>query len=213
MSGTKTVVLALVSALAGGGVAALLASRGRPDAHLASAANSQATGEREPQAVDLSGLDSRLRQLEARTAIPSAPPPSAAQTGAGQGQQPGSPSPEEYARRLQDEMRARIAQVAAEPSDATWSQATAKVLRDEFEELAPRAKFKVADLECKTTSCLAKLAWDSYPEAAQNWGAILHSHSAKNCAKTVYVPPPEPDQTGSSYEGTVLLDCTQDRVQ
>ncbi len=123
------------------------------------------------------------------------------------------PSPEEATQNVADLMKAREAQVAAEPDDPRWSRGAAAALRKNFEDLGIRSKFKVASLECRTTSCLAKLSWPSYDGAAKAWRSVLHAQTAINCARSVFVPPPEGDQGDREYEGTVYFDCTEARAE
>lgn len=108
---------------------------------------------------------------------------------------------------------AREAQAAAEPEDRTWSREATASFPKEFEALGARGKLSVTDVTCKTTSCLAKLTWESYPDAVRSWRSVLHARYSKNCARKVFVPFPNPEQAEAAYEGTVFLDCTEDRAQ
>jgi hypothetical protein len=201
-------ILVLFGLVGGGVVAAALLSRARRDVHGPKAETTPIAFEVPAGKADTSGLEFRIRELEARAQQSTAPvaasaPPSASV----------DPSPEESSRRWLDEKRAREAQVAAEPDDRRWSQEATASFRKEFESLGVRDKFKVTDVECKTTSCLAKLTWGSYSDAVKSWHHVLLARYTKNCARQVFVPHPEQDQGDSDYEGTVFLDCTGDRAQ
>jgi hypothetical protein len=113
----------------------------------------------------------------------------------------------EWARHKAD----REAQVAAEPVDRAWSRHATAAFRKEFEDLGTKAQFTVTDVQCKTTSCLAKVRWDSYAQAGQHWRDVLHARYSQNCAREVFVPSPPVDQTDAPYEASAYFDCTADR--
>jgi hypothetical protein len=203
----------VAAGLFGGGVVAarLLSERPEARAHAAEAVDAPAA------AADTSNLELRIRQLEERAA-PSPAQGAASSTAAPEARETApsasvAPSPEESTRRWLDQMAARKSQVAAEPEDRSWSREATAAFRKDFDALSARGKFKVSDVECKTTSCLAKLSWGSYADATKSWHGVLLARYTKNCAKQVFVPPPEPGQAGSAYEGTVFFDCTEDRAQ
>jgi hypothetical protein len=209
--------VSVVSAVAGGAVALLLRPHPELRGPKAGALSLSDSPETAANTADLDRFELRIQQLEAHRASSSAPTASAASIATASAITPTSGpsglSREESARRWLETMRQREAQVAAEPDDRAWSQHATATFRKEFEAMGRPGKFWVTDLECKTTSCLAKLRWASYGDAAKSWRSVLHGRYERNCARQVFVPPPEPGRTDSAYEPTMFLDCTADRAQ
>lgn len=197
----STMILLLGMALVGGIAAAFgLQLRGRPARPKSAIENTvEVSVAPEPAISVVRTFDTSANAVAPLASAAVAPPP--------------QQSAEDAARQWAEQQRAREAQVAAEPVDRNWSREATASFRKDFETLGARDRFQVTDLECKTTSCLAKLSWGSYGDARKTWHDVLHGRYEKGCARQVFVPPPDQGQSDSSYEGTVYFDCTQDRAK
>ena len=162
--------------------------------------------------ADTSRLEGRLERLETQqtraapvatasgTAAVAAPAPAPTQT------------PEEAQAEWIGRGAARQAQLAVEPRDAAWSKKTTERFQKEFSQLGAAAHFTVADLDCKTTSCMAKLRWDSYRDAESSWRDVMHAPYATRCAREVFTPVPTAGEMDKPYEASVFFDCIEDRA-
>jgi hypothetical protein len=203
-----TLFSSLVALATGSIVTARMRSDARPEVRTIQVETTAATSADPAGAREYDALESRIRQLEMRSAAAVAPasveapkPP------------PPQQSEEEARREAVEKVASRKALVAAEADDPRWSRAATASFRKDFEALGARGRFTVKDIECKTTSCLATLSWGSYSDARRAWRAVLHARTEKNCAREVLVAPPEQSQMDAPYDGTVFLDCTEDRAQ
>jgi hypothetical protein len=202
-------VLVVIGAVVGGTTAAGLMLRRDTAKTEASPAAAEV-----PSTVDTSGLELRIRQLE-RRAVETPPRASsvpAVQAPASSGA-PVSPPPEEVARNWLETKKIREAQVASESVDNKWSKEANAAFRKELGEIGARGKFTVGDVDCRTTSCLAKVDWGSYSDAESGWHQVMFGHYSKNCSRQVFVPAPDEEHLNAPYEGEVFFDCTDDRAQ
>ncbi len=205
-------VLVVIGAVVGGTTAAGLMFRARRDTPKTEASPAAAEV---PSTVDTSGLELRIRQLEQRAAVETPPRASSVpsvQAPASAGA-PVSPPPEEVARNWLETKKTREAQVASEPVDSRWSKEANAAFRKELGEIGARGKFTVGDVDCRTTSCLAKVDWGSYSDAESGWHQVMFGHYSKKCSRQVFVPAPDEEHVNAPYEGEVFFDCTEDRAQ
>jgi hypothetical protein len=100
----------------------------------------------------------------------------------------------------------------AEARDARWSDATAGLLRNDLARLADAAGFTIGEVDCRTTSCEAHVAWSDYNASVNHYTDILHGSYAVPCRREMVLPAPEnPSQL---YETVVMFDCTRpDKVR
>jgi hypothetical protein len=169
-----------------------------------------------PGLSDTSDLEARLQRLEQRAApVPTAATASAAPSASGQGTPApvATQSPEEARARWAARGAERAAQVAAEPRDAAWSRKAMDTFAKEFKQLGAMGHFTVSELDCKTTSCMAKLRWDSYSDAANGWRSVMHAAYKTTCSREVFAPLPNPEDADKPYTGSVYFDCTDDRAE
>lgn len=95
--------------------------------------------------------------------------------------------------------------------DPRWSRdANAKIEATLQKVNSEGAHVSVEDVDCRMTSCLAKLTWPDYKTAVQEYFAVLHNPVGMNCSIEMSLPPPE--KLESSYATTAVYDCHQERT-
>lgn len=103
----------------------------------------------------------------------------------------------------------------AEPIDARWAHTAHERYSGDFEKLSERLSgsgqsngFNVRNLDCRSTSCVATLEWDSYADAAKGAEAIAFHGYEENCALSVVPFPPDDAAEARSYSHDVVFDCS-----
>jgi hypothetical protein len=92
-----------------------------------------------------------------------------------------------------------------EPRDARWASATEAKLEADLASVATASKLKVVRVECRTTTCVGTLEWQSYPEAMRGYGATMRRPFSVNCAQQVLLlPPPNP---AAPYQASMIFEC------
>jgi hypothetical protein len=98
-----------------------------------------------------------------------------------------------------------------EGRDARWAASTQAALQADLDGLGRNAGFQVRDVDCRTTTCLARLAWPSRDDAMRQTRRVTQAAYSKSCTREIYAPPPAAGTAGP-YEGEVLFDCESDRT-
>jgi hypothetical protein len=156
--------------------------------------------------ADLDRVEARLRLLESRPhqVVPAggAPVPSAApkvEEGADE------PTPEAGQAEFWDKVRRSVDAHIAEPADPAWAARTSASLSSDLTPLAEKGHFRVASLDCRTTTCLAKLDWPAGADVRHEYGKLLHEPYRANCTRS-FVLEQKPSASGEQ-EGLLLFDC------
>jgi hypothetical protein len=184
------------------------------------------------EAAQTRALERRFAQLEEGSRRPvyvpvvpvppaapgeSAPPAAEAQPspGAPSAPEPTAPAAKRYtspAARAADrlaELRAhdekRIRQHWSEPIDPGWSATATPALRKGLEHLAESSKFKVANVDCRNTSCLAVFDWPSYADAEAEYAKIAHETLDVNCGRGITLP--EVADPSKPLQATMYFNC------
>jgi hypothetical protein len=105
----------------------------------------------------------------------------------------------------------RIERHGHEARDASWASSTEAALRSELDGLGGDIGFQVRDIDCRTTTCVARLNWPSHGDALRQRRRVAQAAYSKECSREVYSPPVA-DGTAGPYEATVLFDCESDRA-
>lgn len=144
---------------------------------------------------DFSALQARLAELEARAnaqrPAPQGPPPVPDRGG----------SQADH----QDEHQETIDQHSRESIDPRWSLQANRLLEADLGEVASRDHLQLIRVDCRTTTCLATIAWQSYASALSTYGDLLHGAYRVNCGRRILLPPPE-DRT-RPYQAQLIFDC------
>jgi hypothetical protein len=122
-------------------------------------------------------------------------------------------TPEETERRVAADFHAVLANHSRDPIDPRWAPQTAEKYKTDISALQEKLKFDLMDIDCRTTSCAARLKFASANTASQNWGGILHSRYSSNCAVRVFLEGIySVSNRADPFETTVLFDCTEARA-
>jgi hypothetical protein len=98
-----------------------------------------------------------------------------------------------------------IRQHWAEPDDKAWSSITTPSLRASMESLAKASTFKVVDVNCRSTSCLATFEWPSYDDASREFSKIADEPTQMNCTRGITLP--EVTDQSQPVQATMIFGC------
>ncbi|MEQ9499925.1 MAG: hypothetical protein RIT81_23815 [Deltaproteobacteria bacterium] len=93
---------------------------------------------------------------------------------------------------------------AETPFEASWAEPAAAGLREELGRIAEDRAFTVAEVDCRSRSCVVTLDWPTYDGVMEDAGAVLH-RTTLPCANEAFVPPP--DDPAAPYRTEILFDC------
>lgn len=94
------------------------------------------------------------------------------------------------------------------PVDPSWARAAQEMMRSDLEMLGEDiVGFRVQDVDCRTTTCSAKISWNSFDDASLGFGVLLGHRYEENCATRIVLQPP--DNMQARYETTLLFDCSK----
>jgi len=156
--------------------------------------------------VDLRPIEERLARLEdaSRPLMHQDTPPA----------EPPDPSPTAY----MDRERERGQQAASsreeehnrEERDPIWSARANADFGSDLAGLGASHQLRVESVDCRSRSCFAYVNWPTFREARASTSDLLHHDYRQNCARLVYLPPPEnPDVP---YRARVDFNCTNLRT-
>jgi len=136
-------------------------------------------------------------RLEAERADGAAP-----RVGAGPHHAEDPPPVEQQAAAHQVEHEARIATHDREARDRRWAPSAEAKLEASLHQLG-KDKFKTVQVECRSTSCTAKVEWPTFGAARDGYADVLHIASGLNCEREILLPPPANPE--ASYQATFVL--------
>ncbi len=150
------------------------------------------------QAAEIAQLSARLEAVENRRSsepLPPAAPPM---------------SPEESARIDAQRHTAVLEAHASEPTDPKWAPHATSALRGHLEDLAPKLKGRLVDLDCRSVTCVGTLEWPSRADAMQSVRTMATTaYRHENCAREFWVT------NGGSSDGSartqVIFNCEDAR--
>lgn len=145
----------------------------------------------------------------ARTVFPSVPqlrPPNASRDldeSPPPGESRPARDPEAYRQMRQTEHEVAIATVASQSRDPRWSRQAEASLTETMKRLkAATPALSDATVDCRSTSCTIATTWTSHSDAREHFGALLQERWDVNCAREIYLNPPEKD---GPYSATLVL--------
>lgn len=104
-----------------------------------------------------------------------------------------------------------IAEHRRQPVDEGWAASTSASLQSDLARIgAAKGRFRVVQVDCRETTCIAEMEWPSFDAAREGFGAALHHAYEANCARRVYLP--EPSDSSQRYRATMYFDCGQSRA-
>lgn len=147
------------------------------------------------QEARIQALEQRVAELTSRAeAVPSAPsaPPS-------------RPDPEELKQALLQQQQMRLDAHQRQPIHPTWSSEATRAFSTDFSALTQGQQFAVRSIDCRSTSCIARVEWPSYAEATTNYQVLLQHSYALDCTRSLLLPDPEDPER--AYEASLILEC------
>ena len=153
----------------------------------------------------LSQIEARLRQLESqqKAPLPATPAPApAAQAEAPAGEEP---TPEVRSAAFWEKVRASVDAHNAELRDPSFAAKATDLLSSDLAALAASNHFKVASLDCRTTTCLAKVEWPSERTAADEYSKLATEPFRVNCGRSVALE--EAPLPSGARQAVLLFEC------
>lgn len=96
----------------------------------------------------------------------------------------------------------------AEPVDGTWSGQATTELTNALHEIGVKGGFRVAQVDCRSKSCVATIEWPNYAAASAAWGEILVHQYRLPCRTSVYLE--DPIDVTPPYRTAVVYECPRD---
>jgi hypothetical protein len=200
------VVPALIGALSGVGAMLLFRS--------AQAPLPAAPRLADPRPIVVAAPDHRVDVLEAQvrslqTARADSPQAGSAQPAAPIAPAPDSPqvaeSRQASAERFAREFESRLDARSSEPRNSAWAAAKEASISRELPRLGAAAheSFSLVNVDCRTTTCVARLEWPSEQTARNELPQLLRSTGDLGCANQIAFPP----GSGEPYRASLLFDC------
>ena len=126
-------------------------------------------------------------------------------------EQPEQLSIEESHARDQRRVEEFIGRHEAEPVETEWEKRKTEEIGSTLARLGTDLGFEVANLSCRSQTCVARVRWQSFEQAQAEYQAIAFKSSI--CETMISLPPPESDAEGTEYEQVVLYKCERGREQ
>lgn len=90
-----------------------------------------------------------------------------------------------------------------EPRDAPWAREREQALTGQLTQAAPTVGMEVVGVDCRTTSCVARLRWADMATARGQIAALLDETARVGCARRIQFP----DTGAAPYEAELYLEC------
>ena len=125
------------------------------------------------------------------------------------GQQAGG-APELTGREIEERHARLVAEHFREAVDVEWAPGAAKALAAALRSVEGGGAFRVVDVDCRTTTCVGVLEWQSYEAAIHGARPALHLYCEEvNCPRQIVLP--EPPDRKTRYRASILFDCSKTR--
>ena len=150
---------------------------------------------------EVAELRSRLAALEARSIA--SPPVN-------------TPVPKTAEEAVADDGQRHIALLAAhnrEGVDGHWTARANQLFEGDLEKASTAGSFRVLGVDCRTTTCTTQIEWPSYAVARERYGQLLQQNYQMNCAREVYLEPPDPSAEDKPFQATAYFDCERLRAE
>jgi hypothetical protein len=107
--------------------------------------------------------------------------------------------------------RRAIQQHDAEQLDPHWSESTARSLTSTIAKLGKTSGFRVSNVDCRTTSCVAHLSWNNHQTAVTHYAEVLHQDLPVNCGRETVLP--RPLDPAGRYPTEVVFRCQRPELE
>ena len=95
-----------------------------------------------------------------------------------------------------------------DPKDPVWAPQTQQSFARDLDSIGNDTGFTVTSVDCRTTSCTARLNWDDYATASSGYKQVLTGHMEPDCTRSILVRHADGD---GPYETVAHFDCTESR--
>ena len=102
-------------------------------------------------------------------------------------------------------LRAHLAQ----PVDPAWAQGANSGLAKDLA-AAGQDKFTTTAVDCRMTTCTAKVQWENYEAATKTHADVVAAPLGMACRRDILLP--QPADPAAKYEATAFFDCEEARV-
>jgi hypothetical protein len=94
--------------------------------------------------------------------------------------------------------------VRLQPRDDTWATATQPVLQQDLAQLAAQLRFRVGDVDCRTSRCIVDLEWPNGAAAQRDFKAVIGADVYRlDCHRRLLLPAPE----SASGHAQLIVNC------
>jgi hypothetical protein len=100
---------------------------------------------------------------------------------------------------------AKIRKHWSDPVDPAWATTATPALRSGLEELSKSGRFRVNEVDCRDTSCVATFRWPSFADAEAEYGDLARAPLDVNCSRGITLPDVEDKK--APLEATMYFDC------
>jgi hypothetical protein len=121
-----------------------------------------------------------------------------------------APSRDEVVRELASQQEATLRRFREEGTDPGWARDAKRMLERDFDSLGVQNGTKLTASECRTTLCVADLAWPNYESARSAARSILTKNYSLNCRRSLFIPTPE--DMSKEYSAEIIFDCESMRA-
>jgi hypothetical protein len=118
-------------------------------------------------------------------------------------------SPEVQAREHRSLHAAAIAKHVREPVDSEWAASMSRLLSRDLETAAAEGRYKLARVDCRTTSCIAAFEWPSRQEATKTHGALVRALPDVPCTREILLE--EEAAPSDRFVATMVFQCQRDQ--
>jgi hypothetical protein len=117
---------------------------------------------------------------------------------------------EERRRQFWEDQRRELAEHESEGIEASWAKPTAEVLAADIAQIPRLSQGRLLSMDCRTTTCLAKISWPSRAVASAEYQELLHNAYRANCARSIVVDD-EPSADGTTH-ANLIFNCEEARI-
>ena len=129
---------------------------------------------------------------------------------------PGVQGPEtkaERRRQLLADLESRLQKHAREETrDSSWAGKAESAARADLARRARALRYEVLGVDCRSTTCVARLKWPSYEAARVSYRGLWAFDRKPNCTRIIILPP-KSGGAGDVIEVNILDECSEAPAQ
>ena len=153
----------------------------------------------------------RLNNLEAKVSALEAGGPAHPPAGA-QSPAPPHPTGEQQLAMMQEDYRRHqdlVSKIMSSPRSPGWANDMERKFDDEFKKLPVEMHAEYRGTDCRTDSCVVRMAWPSRQAADSALMTMMALTGLAGCAREVALPPPSGGGENQPVEAAVVVDCKE----